>query len=112
MLLRRRVATFFCNCVGLTAPLVHDRFGHAHRTQAGGDAVVGAEHDRFLDHRARRAGQTTGSLQHLMPASHDFPQGRRMIEPTQEIRLGCRNLGKGGELEVPQIKEKQRVRPR
>jgi len=35
-----------------------------------------------------------------------------MIEPTQEIRLGRRNRGKGGELEVPQIKEQQGVRPR
>jgi hypothetical protein len=48
MLVRRRVAAFFCDGVGLTAPLIHDRVGHAHRNQACGEALVGAEHDGFL----------------------------------------------------------------
>src|SRR4029450_1279057 len=32
-----------------------------------------------------------------------------MIEATEEVRLSSGNLGKGGELEVAQIKEEQRV---
>ena len=34
---------------------VHDRFGHTHRNQACGDALVGTKHDGFLDHRTRLA---------------------------------------------------------
>ena len=52
MRLRRCVAAFFSNGVGLASPFVHNRFGHAYSNQARGHARRGSEHDGFLDERA------------------------------------------------------------
>jgi hypothetical protein len=108
--LRRRVAAFFCDCVGYSAPFIPERFGHTNGNQTRGHTRVGPEHDGFLYHRVRLAHKTTGSIQWLGPASLDFPQRRLRREPAQEIGLGRCNLGKGSEFEVPQIKQQQRGR--
>ena len=73
----------------------------------GRHTVVGPKHDGFLDHRVCFARQTTSQIQGLMAPAHHFPQRRLMIEPTQEIGVGCSKRGKRCQFEVPQIKQKQ-----
>ena len=104
MLLGRRV--------GAATPLIDDRLRHAHGNQAGRNALVGAEDDGFLTQRARVGGKTLGQIQSPLLPPHDLTQCRLMIAATEEIGLGRHNRGKRCQFEVPQIKQKQRGRPR
>ena len=58
--LRRRVAAFLGNGVGLTAPFIDDRLGHAHGNQAGGHALVRPRARAFSTTGTRVVRQTPG----------------------------------------------------
>jgi hypothetical protein len=105
--MRRRVACFLGCYMCLAAAFIDDGIGHAHSNQAGGNALVSAQHHGFLHQRAGVVGKALGQSQYALPSPDDLAYSGLMIESTQEIGLGGSNRGKGGQFKVPQIKQKQ-----